>query len=100
MSNSQGFAEVCLQLYKDKMVEVNTGEQKTTLVMADFQCSQKDLIRGILVDATQDAIVLECVIGKERKKIIINCWSIISLAEVGIMKCAYVDEDFRRNRRA
>ncbi|MAE82945.1 MAG: hypothetical protein CMB80_09435 [Flammeovirgaceae bacterium] len=100
MSDLHGLAAICLQLYKDKVVEVNTGEQKTTLRMADFDTVQKDLIRGVLKDAVGDALVLECDVGREKKQIVVNCWSIISIAEVGTIKCAYVDEDFRKNRRA
>lgn len=95
-----GFAAACLYTYKDKMVEVNTGEQATTLLMSDFECSQKDLIRGVLIDAVGDALILEYETNKEKKKIVVSCWSVISIAESGTMKYAYVDEDFRVNRRA
>lgn len=95
------FAVACLEVYKDKEVEVNTGEQQTTLLMADFEHMQKDLIRGVLVDAIGDGIILEYKTDKgETKKIIVNCWEIVSIAEVGSMRFAYFDEDFRRNRRA
>ena len=98
--NLHGIAKVCLALFKDKTVEINTGEQRTTLIMADFQSAQKDLIRGVLKDAVGDALILECEVANEKKNIVVNCWSIISIAEAGCMKSAYFDEDFRRNRRA
>jgi hypothetical protein len=95
-----GFAAACLAVYKDKEVEINTGESSTTLLMADFETSQKDLIRGVLVDAIGDALIVEFEAKGEKKKIIISCWSVISITEIGCMSQAYYDEDFRRNRRA
>jgi len=94
------FAAACLRMYHGKEVEVNTGEQVTTLIMSDFECFQKNLIRGILVDAVGDAIIVEFDTGDGKKEILINCWSIISISERGSMKYAYIDKDFRVNRRA
>ena len=91
-------AAACIKLYKNKEIEVNTGEQQTTLIMADFQYGQKDLIRGVLIDAIGYAIIIE--VGQKKSQVLINCWSIISVAEVGVLKSAYIEEDFRENRRA
>jgi len=96
-----GFAQACLQLYKDKPVEINTGEQKTKLLLADFEHEQKSLIRGTIRDAFGDGLLVECKIGKNTKKILINVWQIISVAEIddnGSMKDIYVDEEFRNRR--
>ena len=102
MTDVHGFSTACIQLYKDKFVEVNTGETKTTLVLADFTHEQKSLIRGWVRDAIGDGLVVECKVGNHTKTVLINVWSIISISEVdekGTMKDIYIDEEFRANRR-
>lgn len=98
-----GFAEACLQMYKDKLVEINTGETKTTLILADFEHEQKSLIRGVVIDAFGDGILVECTVGGKKKKVLINAWSIVTISEIEhnnvTMKDIYVDEEFRANRR-
>ena len=91
---ANGFAEACLYFYKDKMVEINAGETKTTLMLADFTHTQKSLIRGIILEAYGDGLLVECKVGRATKKVLVNVWSIISIAEVGggvSMKDIYVD---------
>ena len=100
-----GYARACLELYKDKLVEVNTGEQKSTLLLSDFELHQRSLIRGFLRGAIYDALLIECSSGKKgapNTTVLVNCWTIISVTEVdgkGGMKDIYIEEEFRANRR-
>jgi hypothetical protein len=97
-----GFAQACLDLYQDKIIEINTGESRTTLLLSDFQREHKSLLRGKLLSAIGDGLIIECSVGAIKKKVLINVWTIISIteAEDGLgMKDIYVDEEFRSRRR-
>ena len=91
-----GFAYACEQLYKDKMVEVNTGESKTTLRLSDFEVSQKSVIRGVLKGAIGDAIIIECPLNQVKKNVLVNVWNIISITDIEDklgLNSAYIDEE-------
>ena len=95
MAKYHGLASAALQLYKDKIVEINTNEVQTTLTFNDFSVAQKSLIRGKLVDAIEDAIILECNVNGHTQRVIINCWlvySIMALEGHGSLKDIYEDE--------
>ena len=93
---THGFAIAALHLYKDKLIEVNTGESATTLLSDDYQTTQKSLIRGILRDAIGDAMIVEVPMKGKSRNVIINCWSTKSIMELtdddsGLNE-AYIDE--------
>jgi hypothetical protein len=79
---THGFAAAALELYKDKVIEINTGEVQTTLLFDDHTKDQKSIVRGILKDAVGDALILECNVNGQRHDVLINCWSISSLMEL------------------
>lgn len=90
-----GLAVAALHRYQGKMIEINTGEIQTTLQYSDYDAAQKSLIRGKLVDAYADALILECDIRGEKKEVMISCWSINAMAEldaVGSLSEIYIDE--------
>jgi len=95
---THGYGTACLQVFKDKLVEINTGEIKTTLNFSDWDQAHKNVIRGTFVDVIGDAIVMECDINNTKKKVMVNCWLIISITEIddkfGI-RDVYVDDDTR-----
>jgi hypothetical protein len=77
-----GFAAAVLQMYQGELVEINTGEVKTTHVLDQFSHDIKHLIRGTVVDAIGDAIIIDCPLGPgTEKRILINCWSINSICK-------------------
>ena len=89
------FAAAAIELYKDKLIEINTGEISTNLKFADHSISQKHVIRGTLINGIGDALVLECKINGVSQTILVNCWSIISILELkgnGNVNDLYIDE--------
>lgn len=89
------FAVAALELYKDKLIEINTGETATSVQYSDYEKSQKHLIRGYLKDVIGDGLVIECQINKFKKIVLVNVWSIISIMEFtdnGHLSDVYVDE--------
>ena len=77
-----GFAAAIMQMYKGELVEINTGEIKTTHVLDQFSYDIKHLIRGTVVDAIGDAIIVECPVRQGiTKKVMINCWSINAICK-------------------
>lgn len=93
-----GYAAAALHLYKNKMVEINTGEVKTTLLWDQFQKEIKHVIRGVIKDAIGDALIIEVRTAKGIKSVLINCWSINSIVAVdgnGTTTDVYFDEDVK-----
>jgi len=93
------YSLAALQLFKDKYVEINTGEVRTTLLFSDSEHDQKSVIRGVLVDVIGDGIVIECKMRKGIKKVLLNAWSVVTIIEIddiGLTKDVYVDEEGRR----
>jgi hypothetical protein len=98
-----GFAAAVLQMYQNEMVEINTGEIRTTHVLDQFSHDIKHLIRGIVVDAVGDAIILDCPVRKgANKRIMINCWSINSICKYNInhsLSDTYWDADKHKSNK-
>ncbi len=78
-----GYAAAALQLYKDKEVDINTGETQTTLIFSDWETALKHIVRGVIRDAIGDALVVECKTRSGTKKVLINAWSINTIVETG-----------------
>lgn len=103
MVELHGYCVAALELYKDKMVEINTGESVTSLEFADYTVSQRNILRGTLVGAIGDALVIKCQFGKQYRDVIVNVWAIICMAEMvgskgGEINEIYID-DYRRMRK-
>lgn len=99
MASPKSFAEAALELYKGKVVEVNTGETRTALQFSDFSSYQKSLIRGKVVNAVGDGLVLECLCGGDTHQVLVNCWSVTAITEIKDGRSLtdfYVDE-FQKN---
>ena len=92
---THGFAVAALSLYKDKFVQINTGESATTLLFDDHESEQKSLIQGILRGAIGDAIVIEVSLNGNSRSILVNCWSINTIMELtdkSNLSDVYIDE--------
>lgn len=99
MADINPFASAALELYQDQVVEINTGETRTVLEFSDSSSYQKNVIRGKLVGALGDGLIVECVCAGKTHKILINCWSIKAISAVKNNKSLtdfYVDE-FQKN---
>ena len=93
-----GYAAAALHLYKDKEVDINTGETQTTLIFNDWQSELKHVINGIIRDAVGDALIVECKTRLGTKMVLLNAWSIIAITEVSSkasLKDLYKDEHLR-----
>ena len=78
-----GFAAAVWAELQDEMIEINTGEVKTKHVLDQFQHDIKHLIRGRLVGAVGDALIIECSVREgKKKKVFINCWGITAITKL------------------
>ncbi|KKN74494.1 hypothetical protein LCGC14_0390110 [marine sediment metagenome] len=99
-AKANGFAAAALEMYKDKLVEINTGEVATSLQFADHTVGQKHVIRGHLREVIGDGIVIECNVGSHKQQVLINAWSVVSIMELqgkGNISDIYIDEYKERN---
>lgn len=76
------FAEAIFEKLQGKRVEVYTGSSSKTREYADFSYSTKEVVRGILKEASGDLIVLE-VTGPEGATNLayLNCWNVVAILE-------------------
>jgi hypothetical protein len=89
-----------LKYFKDKYVEINTGESATSFQFIDHEVGQKDVIRGYLREVVGDAIIIECKVGAVTQPVLINAWAVICIIELighGNVSDIYVDEYKERN---
>jgi hypothetical protein len=96
---SESYALGAWELFGGKFVEINTNESTTTHLLADFTISQKSIIRGKLLHAVGDSLVIECFVNDRPKLLMINCWSIHSMCELdrnGTIADLYHNEDKRK----
>lgn len=95
-----GFAAAAMEMYEGHLVEVNTGESASTILFDQEEIALKHVVRGILINAIGDALIIKCTVPGGFKTIMINCWSISSITstnEPGMLKDCYHDEHSRQN---
>lgn len=95
-----GFAAAVFERLGGELVEVNTGEIKSTLEFNQESIEVKNLVRGKLVDVVGDALVIECSVPGGTKIIFINCWATTSVSGIkgpGLMKDCYFNDYSTRN---
>lgn len=96
------FAQAALHSFEGKYVEINTGEVRTIHLMDQFQHNIPYVIRGTLLGAVGDALIIKTNTNKGfSKEVLINCaWirSMTSLEEQGSLKDVYWDLDKRLNK--
>lgn len=94
---NKSFAESVLPYLKDKQVEVYANSSSLERRYSDFEVTQKEVIRGILKDASGDMFVIEIssVDGYSTNTVFVNCWHVTSIIEpknnISLTEC-YVDE--------
>lgn len=92
------YSESILELLEGKMVEVHTGDTKHIQNYSDYTIYKKSVIRGKVVDANGDCLVLECLTDKGiTTKAYLNGFGITTITEYdGNNMCnIYLDEDSR-----
>lgn len=95
-----GFAAAVMELYGGQIVEINTGETSLSLLFDQENRTLKSLIRGRLVNAIGDALIVECDVPGGKKTIALNCWGITAISptnEPALMKDCYYDEHSSRS---
>ncbi|HLG26271.1 MAG TPA: hypothetical protein VI423_00630 [Paenisporosarcina sp.] len=76
------FGETLLVHLKDKRIEVYTGSSAREREYADFTIAHKDVIRGVLRDASGDLMVIEVVNNAGHSNLIyVNCWTVTAVVE-------------------
>jgi hypothetical protein len=73
------YAAALLKFLKNKEVEINCGDIKTVVKLAEQDVSQKHVIRGILKDACGDALIVLVLKNNKYANVFINVWSIKSV---------------------
>jgi len=95
MDNVHGYAGAAITMFKDKLVEVYTGNSATTLQFSECSVEQKSVIRGYLRDAIGDGVVIECKVHGNMQNVLINVWSIVTIMELkghGNISDIFIDE--------
>jgi len=99
MAKLHAYAEAVIKYLKDQEVEIYCGTDKTILKFADYDVCQKNLIKGVLVDACGDCLIVECLKNGMKNTIFLNCWAVYSIVPVrqGALrtKDMHVDEEER-----
>jgi hypothetical protein len=84
------YSEVIANMLKGKLVEVHTGDTRHSHQYSDYTITKKSIIRGVVVQAEGDVLVLECIVssasGKPLKdnpktKVYLNGWNILLITE-------------------
>lgn len=93
----KSFAESVLPFLKEKRVEIYANSSSLERTYADYHVTQKEVVRGILKDASGDMFIVEVSSndGTRTNLIFINCWHVTSIIEPknGIaLTDSYVDE--------
>lgn len=79
----KSFAEIILKRLKNKMIEVYSGDTGTTRQYAQDSVTLKEVIRGKLIDAEGELLVVEVIDNytKNKNHVYINAWNVKSVVE-------------------
>lgn len=89
------YAAAVIVHLKDQFVEIYSGDVKTTTKFAEQDIEQKNVIRGKLVAAVGDSLVVLVEKNGRSAKVFVNCWgvrAIVALEEKLYIKDIYEDE--------
>lgn len=87
---------------KDEMVEVFNGDSGTNLKFSEYEVPQKSVVRGKMIDAIGDCLILEVKQQNGIAKIYLNAWSISSVVPLNhplFVKDVYSDAGFDLKRK-
>lgn len=76
------YAAALLKYLKNKEIEINCGDVKTVMKLAEQDIMQKNVIRGILKDACGDSLLVFVQKGTKYATIFINVWSVKSVIPI------------------
>jgi len=90
------FSEAIVHYLFNKDVEINCGDIKTVLKFNDYDYSPKNIIRGTIIDAMGDCLVVKV----SGSKIFLNSYNIKSITPVDdvSLKDMYIDDEFTRGK--
>jgi hypothetical protein len=95
------YSETLFKYLKDKNVEVYCGDNSRDQEYADFSVSSKSVIRGKLVNADGNCLMIETTIDNKSNIIYINCRMITAVIEpknkISIVD-VYCDESARQDK--
>lgn len=100
--NLHPYAAAIIYHLKNKDVEIYQGDSRQTDTFKDFELSQKSIIRGKIVDAMGDCIIVECKTNNGTNLAYLNCWSIHNIVPINgrvAIKDIYYNEEQRTNKR-
>ena len=80
-NNAISFAEAILRRLKGKMVEVYSGDNAVTRQYSDSTVTMKEVIRGIVVDAEGELLVLKVASDTTENLAYVNAWNVRSIIE-------------------
>lgn len=76
------YVETLLLNFKDKPIEIYTGDAYKTHIYSDYEISRKQVLKGILRDGCGDCLVLECTSRMGVKTMVfVNSWAIHAVME-------------------
>jgi hypothetical protein len=82
-----------------EMVEVFNGDSGTNLKFSEYDLPQKSVIRGKMIEAIGDCLILEI---KDHTKVYLNAWaisSVVPLKDPLFIKDVYDDAEFDLKRK-
>lgn len=77
------YVESIFKRLKGKFVEVYSGDTSLTRYYSDYDTNTKDVVRGVVVDADGDVLMIEVMHSETHEKNIayLNGWSIRNVVE-------------------
>ena len=86
------FAKAIMHHLVNKEVEINCGDSKTVLKFNEYDYCPKNIIRGTILDAMGDCLI----VGVLESKIFLNVYAIKSISPLDnvSLKDMYVDDEF------
>jgi hypothetical protein len=93
------YAEAIASRWEGKIVEIHTGDTRHSQQYVDYTINKKSIIRGKIIAADGDAIVINCLLKNgNTTEAIINGWNIFVITEYNPgtnITDIYRDEDER-----
>ena len=76
------YSETIYKLLKGKMVEIHTGDTRTVHNYSEMDLVKKSVLRGVVVNALNDVLVLDCLtLSKGKTQAYVNGYSIRVITE-------------------
>lgn len=79
---SAGFVKVVASKLVGKTVEIYQGNTHETVLWGEREVERKTVIRGILVEALEECLVIEVTDSGDTNHAYVNSWTVHSIIEV------------------